>query len=124
MLNAGFSTKIGLLLLSFTEVGGNVTSLVCREQIPVFQDYRLNRHDKIEHAEKYKNLTNTERVRTLNIRTKLQKQKGFLFIFFDQASQIQGCNQQCQLDSLSLLITCAKTAVLQWTVTHSQATDS
>ena len=74
MLNAGFSKRIGLLSL-FTEVRGKAVCLVCGEQI--LKDYNLSRHYETKHAEKYKNLTETERARTSEaLLAKLQKQQG------------------------------------------------
>lgn len=49
----------------FAEVRGKAVRLVCGEQFGVFEDYNLNPLNphlyKIKHAEKYKNLTVTER---------------------------------------------------------------
>lgn len=51
--------------------------LVCGIQIAVFKDYNLNRHYETKHAEKYKNLTDEERVRTCEaLLAKLQNQQG------------------------------------------------
>lgn len=62
----------------FTEVGGKAVCLVCGEQIAVFKDYNLSRHYQTKHAEKYKNLTDDERTRTLEaLLAKLQTQQGF-----------------------------------------------
>uniref|UniRef100_A0A1A8N5E2 Zinc finger, BED-type containing 5 n=1 Tax=Nothobranchius rachovii TaxID=451742 RepID=A0A1A8N5E2_9TELE len=78
MPNAGFSTKIGLLSIFFTEVGGKAVCLVCGEEIAVFKDYNLSRHYDKKHSEKYKNLSDAERARTSEaLLAKLQKQQGF-----------------------------------------------
>ena len=51
--------------------------LVCGEQVAVFKDYNLCRHYETKHAEKYKNVSDTEKARTSEaLLAKLQKQQG------------------------------------------------
>ena len=38
----------------FSEAGGKAVCLVCGEQLAVFKDCNLSRHDETKHSEKYK----------------------------------------------------------------------
>lgn len=54
--------KIWTTKYSFTEVGGKPVCLVCGEQVSLFKEYNVSWHYETKHAEKYKHLTETERV--------------------------------------------------------------
>lgn len=55
--------KIWTTKYLFTEVGGTPVCLVCGEQVGLFKEYNVSRHYETKHAEKYRHLTETERVR-------------------------------------------------------------
>ncbi len=61
----------------FKEVSSKALCLICSEHGAVFKDYKLSHHLETKHTEKYRNLSEEERVRTTEaLLAKLQKQQG------------------------------------------------
>lgn len=70
--------KIWTTKYLFTEVGSKPVCLGCGEQVAVFKEYNVSRHYETKHAEKYRHLTDAERVRiSEHLLAELGKQQGY-----------------------------------------------